>query len=93
MKVFVFAFAVLATSAYAENLDWTNAKPIEYYREAWANKPAELQPPSEFFDSYRGQRIVGGSIAQPHQFPYQASLLIHMPLLGGWVICGRLRKS
>lgn len=71
MKVFVFALALLATSAFADNqnvddIDWSNVRPIEHYPEFWDNKPASIRPPSSFFadlEAKRGGRIVGGNIA------------------------------
>jgi len=47
-----------------------------------------------FFDNYERRakrpegRIVGGQVAQPHQFPYQVALLTFLPSLGGNGFCG-----
>lgn len=68
MKLFVLAFALLATSAFAHNFD--DVKPIVYFPSFWDNKPAELRPPPSFFENYERTprnitgRIVGGQIAQ-----------------------------
>lgn len=72
MKVFVFALALLATSAFAEkqnvDIDWSTVRPIEQYPKFWDDKPAELRPPQSFFDKFeaerRSGRIVGGNIAR-----------------------------
>jgi len=88
--------AVLATSAFAEDyenvdIDWSNVRPIEYYPEFWADKPESIRPPASFFEKFEQQRngrIVGGSIASPHQFPYQAGVLMFLPQIGGQALCG-----
>lgn len=72
MKVFVFALALLATSAFAEKqtveIDWSTVRPIEHYPKFWDDKPAELRPPQSFFDKVDAERnsgrIVGGNIAR-----------------------------
>lgn len=70
MKVFVFALALFASTAFADiqnvNIDWSNVRPIEHYPKFWDDKPAELRPPVSFFqsvESKRSGRIVGGNIA------------------------------
>jgi len=99
MKLFVLTLAVLATSSFAEafnnsHIDWSTVRPIVYYPKFWDNKPAELRPPPSFFKSYERRarniegRIVGGQIAQPHQFPYQVALMTFIPELGGQGFCG-----
>jgi len=99
MKLFVLAFALLATSLLAEELnhtdiDWSTVKPIVYYPKFWDNKSPEYRPPISFFANYERQsrnlegRIVGGQIAQPHQFPYQVALLTFIPDIGGQGFCG-----
>jgi chymotrypsin len=92
MKTFlIFAFAVVAASANVD-LDWKNARPIEHYPKFWDDKPAALRPPQSFFEKVERERIVGrivgGNIATPHQFPYQAGLLLFIPSLGGNALCG-----
>jgi secreted trypsin-like serine protease len=90
----VLAFAVLAASSVAADIDWSTVKPIVYYPKFWDNKPAELRPDASFFENYERQarnpnaRVVGGQIAQPHQFPYQCALLTFIPELGGQGFCG-----
>lgn len=77
MKLFVLGFALLATSAFADefvnaDVDWSTVKPIVYYPKFWDNKAPELRPPTSFFKNYEIQarrspalgRIVGGQIAQ-----------------------------
>jgi len=90
----VLSFAVLVASTFAnqvENgtIDWSTVRPIEYYPKFWDDKPTELRPPAKFFKKYENglTRIVGGRIAQPHQFPYQAGLLIEIPAFGT-ALCG-----
>lgn len=92
MKTFlIFTLAVVAASANAD-VDWSNARPIEHYPKFWADKPASLHPPQSFFDQVDRERIesriVGGNIAEAHQFPYQAGLLLFIPSLGGNALCG-----
>lgn len=95
MKLFVLAFAVLAASAVADNdTDWSTVRPVIYYPKFWDNKAPELRPSAKFFEDYERDarnsqgRIVGGQIAQPHQFPYQVALLTFLPSLGGEGFCG-----
>jgi len=93
MKFFVLGFAILATS-FANEIDWSTVKPIRYFPKFWDNKPAELRPPKSYFENYERQakhhlgRIVGGQIAQPHQFPYQVALLTFIEAIGGTGFCG-----
>lgn len=52
MKIFVFTFALLASSAFADefenvDIDWSTVRPIGYYPKFWDDKPAELRPPSK----------------------------------------------
>lgn len=99
MKFFVLVFALLATSSFADefanvDVDWSTVKPIVYYPNFWDNKSPDLRPPASFFKNYDRQarlptgRIVGGQIAQPHQFPYQVALLTFLPSVGGTGFCG-----
>jgi len=99
MKLFVLGFALLATSSFADefinaDVDWSTVKPIIYYPRFWDNKSPELRPPASFFENYEREarhpsgRVVGGQIAQPHQFPYQVALLTFIPDLGGQGFCG-----
>jgi len=93
MKLFVLGFVLLATSALAKNIDvdWDTVKPIVYYPGFWDNKSPDLRPPASFFEEHEGQtlegRVVGGQIANRHQFPYQVALLSNMPG-GGSGFCG-----
>lgn len=91
MKTFIlFALAVAAVSARsADPINWDNVRPIEHYPKFWDDKPAELRPPQSFFDQVeREGRIVGGQIAEQHQFPYQAGILTFLPSIGGQALCG-----
>ncbi|XP_037042812.1 brachyurin-like [Bradysia coprophila] len=99
MKLFVLVFAVLVASSVADefnnsDIDWSTVRPVAYYPKFWDNKAPELRPSAKFFENYERQaqnsqgRIVGGQIAQPHQFPYQAALLTFLPDVGGQGFCG-----
>ncbi|KAG4075794.1 hypothetical protein HA402_003620 [Bradysia odoriphaga] len=99
MKYFVLALTLLASAVLADefqnvDIDWSNVKPIAYYPKFWDNKPAHMRPSPRFFDEYERQRakngglIVGGRPAQPHQFPYQAAVLMFLPDIGGQALCG-----
>jgi len=99
MKFLVLALAVLASSSFADefqnvDVDWSTVRPIAYYPKFWDNKPATMRPSARFFEDYERQfnqtegRIVGGQIAQPHQFPYQVAILMFIPELGGSALCG-----
>ncbi|CRK90294.1 CLUMA_CG003990, isoform A [Clunio marinus] len=92
MKVVVLALALFVASVSADtfDIDWSNVKPITQFPEFWDNKPAELRPSASYFEKFendrRSGRIVGGQIAEPHQFPYQVALLI--TFAGGTGLCG-----
>ncbi|KAJ6648967.1 Chymotrypsin BI [Pseudolycoriella hygida] len=100
MKFFVLVFALLATSSFADEfqnadpIDWSTVKPIVFFRKFWDDKAPELRPQESFFENYERRakqpngRIVGGQIAQPHQFPYQVALLTFLPSLNGTGFCG-----
>lgn len=73
MKLFVLAFALLASSSLADenvDIDWSTVRPIAYYPKFWDNKPPQMRPSDRFFKDYERQikrnegRIVGGQIAQ-----------------------------
>jgi secreted trypsin-like serine protease len=92
MKFLVLLIAFVAAAA-AENIevDWSMVKPIREMPGFWDNKPAILQARGKSY--IRDRRIVNGEIATPHQFPYQAGLLMSFPtgtgLCGGAFIGGR----
>jgi chymotrypsin len=91
LLILAFVFA----SAFAEidnEIDWSSVRPIEHYPQFWEDKPADLRPPASFFEQVKQERrvnrIVGGQIATPNQFPYQAALLMFLPSIGGNALCG-----
>jgi hypothetical protein len=67
--IFALVLAVAAVSARpAESeVDWTNVIPM------WQLK---AQEEGTVIDIKRDRRIVNGSPATPHQFPYQTAVLI-----------------
>ncbi|XP_037045367.1 brachyurin-like [Bradysia coprophila] len=86
-----FLFApVFGSIVEVEDIDWDTVKPIQYYPKFWDDKPTANRPSEQFFDQQRNgmNRIVGGQIAQPHQFPYQAAVLMFLPSIGGTALCG-----
>jgi len=100
MKFLVFSLVLLASSsAIADefknvDIDWSTVKPIAHYPKFWDNKPVMMRPSPSFFEKHEreaGQlegRIVGGRMAQPHQFPYQVAVLMFLPSIGGTALCG-----
>ncbi|KAJ6638856.1 Chymotrypsin BI [Pseudolycoriella hygida] len=90
LLIFVGLSFVCQSHSENEDINWSEVRPIEYYPKFWDDKPAELRPDSKFFDKnrYGMTRIVGGRIAHPHQFPYQAAVLMFIPSIGGEALCG-----
>ena len=80
--------AVFAIFVSAENfneldeVDQNTVVPIHEIPEFWDNKSPALK--SKFVNI--GKRIVGGQIAAPNQFPYQAALILNIAGQDG--ICG-----
>ncbi|GAB0098284.1 Peptidase S1 domain-containing protein [Sergentomyia squamirostris] len=86
-----FGLFAAATAAYDTNVDWSTVKPL-WEIPSWQEKHPTLmeivrarqdQPKIEYGP---GGRIVGGTYAQPHQFPYQVGLILHLPDGNGF--CG-----
>lgn len=89
--LFILAF-VIASAVADVSIDYREIRPIEHYPRFWDDKPEALRPSASFFEQVevnrRVGRIVGGSIASPHQFPYQAGVLMFIPSIGGQALCG-----
>jgi secreted trypsin-like serine protease len=82
MKLFILAVLIALASAN-DQVDWSQVRPIEQILNEFVNENKEAPAPRE-------RRIVNGSPAEPHQFPYQVALLINSAsstgLCGGSVI-------
>lgn len=78
--------ASLATADQWDNIDWNKVVPVEDLPGFWDNKSPFVK--SKY--ASKGGRVVGGNIAAPHQFPYQAAILLNfaegVALCGGSVI-------
>lgn len=92
MKLLLIAFIVIS-AVFASpkidpwnNIDWDKVVPVQDLPGFWDNRDPALRPKSPS----HGSRVVGGSVAIPHQFPYQAAVLVALPtgtgLCGGSVI-------
>ena len=87
MKLFVaILFAVLAASANADeydDIDWSKVLPVQDMPGWWDGR--EIKPASKA--ELASARIVGGSLASPHQFPYQVALITSFGASGSG-LCG-----
>jgi Trypsin len=83
MKV-LFVLSALCAIALADDIyRWSDIRPVEllpFFQE----RLRALKVPARTVE--HKQRIVGGEIATPHQFPYQVSLNLHFE--GGTGFCG-----
>ncbi|XP_055689015.1 brachyurin-like [Lutzomyia longipalpis] len=94
MKTFiVLCVAVFALAAASQDIeiDWSTVRPL-WEVSTWQDAHPKLMeivrarkdmPKIEYGPA---GRIVGGTYAQPHQFPYQVGLILHMD--GGNSFCG-----
>ncbi|CAO1439369.1 unnamed protein product [Diamesa tonsa] len=90
MKLFVTVlFAFMATAAFADDIDWSQVKPVQQLPGFWAGRDIHFQTIPQMTPDRSG-RIVNGQIARQHQFPYQVAILTVFPqgtgLCGGSVI-------
>lgn len=87
MKLFASVlFAVLAVSANADmwdNIDWDKVVPVQDLPGFWDGRDIQQKTVKSI---QRSPRIVGGEIANPHQFPYQIALLTSFG--AGTGLCG-----
>lgn len=65
MKLFILAVLVALASAN-DQVDWSHVRPIEQLLNDFVEENKEPAP--------RERRIVNGTPAAPHQFPYQVEL-------------------
>jgi hypothetical protein len=69
----VLVLACVAISSAEEEIDWSRVKPMTHFPEYWTIRG--LIPPKEIYEPLKdteiSERIVGGNIARPGQFPYQ----------------------
>jgi chymotrypsin len=91
MKGLLILSFVLASAVAEVEIDWSKVRPIQYCQQFWDDKPSNIRPPASFFEQFESERIdgkiVGGSIANPHQFPHQAGTYIYTPICG-YSLCG-----
>lgn len=87
MKLAIALVFALVAAAAADDIDWSQVKPVYELPSFWKGREALGGPPAPRFEGpHRGGRIVGGQEAGRHQFTYQVGLLVAFP--DGTGLCG-----
>ena len=86
LSIIILAILVIFVSgrdiSRKEDINWNKVVPIYEISQFWDDKSPALK--EKFANS--GKRIIGGQIAAPNQFPYQAAIILNTA--GLHAICG-----
>ena len=83
IAIFLISAVCAANTDQWDNFDWDKVVPVhELIPGFWNDKDPALRHKSP----YHGSRVSGGAIAIPHQFPYQAAIVVALPTGSG--LCG-----